>query len=101
MLRNLDIRVLLSKNGDARITEVRQMAIDSEGTECYIGLATMGSSEVKDLEVSDETGRVYANVGSWDVDQSRSWKEGKCGIEGIGVGEYDQNLRPHDFLGGK
>ena len=80
VLRNLDIRVLLSKNGDARITEVRQMAIDSEGTECYIGLATMGSSEVKDLEVSDETGRVYANIGSWDVDQSRSWKEGKCGI---------------------
>jgi len=80
VLRNLDIRVLLQKNGDARITEVRQMQIDSEGTECYIGLATMGDSQVKDLEVSDETGLVYTNIGSWDVERSRQWKEGKCGI---------------------
>ena len=80
VLHNLDIRVLLSKNGDARITETRQMAIDSEGTECYIGLANMGGSEVKDLEVSDETGRQFENIGSWDIDRSRSWKEGKCGI---------------------
>ena len=41
-LNNLDIRVVLSKNGDARITETRKMEIDSEGTECYIGLANIG-----------------------------------------------------------
>ena len=35
-LKDLDIRVVLSNNGDARITETRQMEIDSEGTECYI-----------------------------------------------------------------
>lgn len=79
-LSSLDIRVVLSHNGDARITETRRMSIDSEGTECYIGLGNMGGSEVRDLQVSDETGRVFENIGSWDIDRDRSWKEGKCGI---------------------
>ena len=79
-LEKLNIQVVLSHNGDARITETRIMDIDDEGTECYIGLANMGGSEVRDLEVSDETGLKYENIGSWDVDRSRSWKAGKCGI---------------------
>ena len=79
-LHDLDIRVVLSKNGDAHITETRQMTIDSEGTECYIGLGTPDGSEIRDLRVSDEIGREFENIGSWDIDRSRSWKEGKCGI---------------------
>ncbi len=79
-LENLNIRVMLSRNGDAHITETRRMIIDSEGTECYIGLGTPEGSEIYDLRVSDETGREFENVGSWDIDRSRSWKEGKCGI---------------------
>ena len=79
-LHDLNIRVVLSHNGDARVTETRQMSIDDEGTECYIGLGNMGGSEVRDLTVSDETGQQFDNVGEWDVDRSRGWKEGKCGI---------------------
>ena len=79
-LHRLDIRVVLSRNGDARITETRLMTIDSEGTECYIGMGTPDGSEIRDLTVSDETGYVFENVGAWDVDRSRSWKTGKCGI---------------------
>ena len=79
-LHSLDIRVVLSHNGDARITETRVMDIDDEGTECYIGLGNMGGSEVRDLEVSDENGTLFENIGKWDIDRSRSWKEGKCGI---------------------
>ena len=78
-LNNLDIKVVLSKNGDARITETREMYIDDEGTECYIGLANMGESLVKDLTVSDETGTRFINV-DWDVDETRDWKTYKCGI---------------------
>ena len=48
-LHDLDIRVVLYKNGDALITETRQMTIDSEGTECYIGLANMGPSQYSTL----------------------------------------------------
>ena len=79
-LQRLDIRVVLSRKVDARITETRQMSIDSEGTECYIGLGVFDGSEVRDLTVTDETGLQYENVGSWDIDRSRSWKAGKCGI---------------------
>ena len=79
-LHSLDIRVVLSHNGDAHITETRVMDIDSEGTECYIGLGNMGGSEVRDLKVSDENGLEFTNIGSWDVDRSRDWKAGKCGI---------------------
>ena len=79
-IHSLDIRVVLSRNGDAHITETRVMDIDSEGTECYIGLGNMGGSEVRDLQVSDENGLEFTNIGSWDVDRSRDWKAGKCGI---------------------
>ena len=79
-LHRLDIRVVLSHNGDARITETRQMSIDAEGTECYIGIGVPEGSEVQDLQVTDETGLAYENVGRWDIDQSRRWKAGKCGI---------------------
>ena len=79
-LFDLDIQVVLSKNGDARITETRKMYIDSEGTECYIGLANMGESQVRNLQVSDETGTEFENIGGWDIDRSRSWKTNKCGI---------------------
>lgn len=79
-LHSLDIRVVLSHNGDAHITETRVMDIDDEGTECYIGLGNMGGSEVRDLRVSDEDGNDFENIGDWDIDRSRSWKEYKCGI---------------------
>ena len=79
-LRDLNIQVVLNKNGDARITETRRMSIDSEGTECYIVISNLNGSEVSDLTVSDETGLTFTNTGSWDIDRSRSWKEGKCGI---------------------
>ena len=79
-LNNLNIRVVLGKNGDARITETRQMSIDSEGTECYIVIGNQNGNEVRDFIVSDETGRTFTNTGAWDIDRSRGWKEGKCGI---------------------
>ena len=79
-LHKLDIRVILSHNGDATISETRQMSIDSEGTECYIGKGLPDGCEVRDLRVTDETGLEFENVGEWDIDRSRSWKEGKCGI---------------------
>jgi len=78
-LHNLDIRVVLLHNGDARITETRVMTIDEQGTECYIGLGSMGRSEILDLSVSDETGTAFENV-AWDVNASRAEKAGKCGL---------------------
>ena len=79
-LHDLNILVVLSKNGDARITETRQMSIDSEGTECYIPIGNLNGSDIRDLQVTDETGQTFSNIGSWDINESRSWKAGKCGI---------------------
>lgn len=79
-LTDLNITVELADNGDARITERRVMSIDDEGTECYIVIGNLNGSEVKDLEVTDENGLQFSNIGEWDVERSRSWKAGKCGI---------------------
>lgn len=79
-LYNLDIRVVLSKNGDAHITETRRMLIDSEGTECYIVIGNLNGSELRDFKVVDETGTEYENVGRWDINQGRRWKTDRCGI---------------------
>ena len=80
-LRRLTIDVVLAENGDAHITEVRQMEIDDEeATECYIVLGNMNGSRVKDVSVSDQTGQEYDFIGSWNVDASRSQKAGKCGL---------------------
>ncbi len=79
-LNDLNIRVVLSSNGDARITETRQMHITSEGTECYIVIQNLNGQTISHLEVSDESGIHYNNIGEWDVDRSRSAKAGKCGI---------------------
>ena len=79
-LHDLDIRVVLSKDGDARITEIRRMTVDSEGTECYIPIGDTGRSMVTDLTVSDEQGKAYMPCEAWDVNWSREKKTGKCGI---------------------
>ena len=79
-LRDLNIQVVVEKNGDARITETRTMDIDSEGTECYIVIGNLNGCELRDFGVSDETGQTYEYLGSWDIDRSRGYKTNKCGI---------------------
>ena len=73
-LKDLTVYVSLQDNGDARITEVRDMEVDDTGTECYIVISNTNGSIVQDLEVSDETGTQYDTKGFWDVNGSRSAK---------------------------
>ncbi len=88
-LHDLDIRVVLSKNGDARITETRKMTIDDKGSECYIGLGNISPSTIKDFSVSDETNRQYKDIGTWDKDLDRPKKTGLCGIVKEDNGGYE------------
>lgn len=88
-LLDLSIRVVLATNGDARITETRQMEIDDEGTECYIVVGNLNGSELRDLTVTDETGTRYTNIGDWDIDRSRDFKAGKCGMAVSRNGGYE------------
>ena len=80
VLHDLDIRVVLQPNGDARITETRHMSIDSEGTECYIVLSNLNGSQLRGFSVTDETGLAYETQDPWDIDRSRDWKTNRCGI---------------------
>ncbi len=80
VLRHLQIDVILRDNGDADVREVRQMEIDSEGTECYIVIGNLNGSDIKDFSVIDETGKEYVNEGAWNVDRSRERKAGRCGM---------------------
>ena len=79
-LNDLQIQVVLAPNGDAVITETRYMDIDLEGTECYIVVGNLNGSEVRDLQVSDEKGNEFKNIGEWDVDRTRIEKSYQCGI---------------------
>jgi len=79
-LKDLDINVVLSDNGDARITEVRQMTIDLSNTECYISIGNLKGQRITDLEVSDEHGNKFENVGHWDTKKTRIEKSYKCGL---------------------
>lgn len=87
-LNDLDINVVLSDNGDARITEVRQMEITSKGTECYIPIGNLKSGNyIRDLVVTDETGTTYTTeTNDWDTDRSRAAKRNRCGIHHVGDG---------------
>ena len=85
-LNDLTIRVVLRSNGDAQITETRQMWIDSNGTECYISIGNLNGSELRDFKVTDETGLQYTYNESWDVNDDRDEKAGRCGIVDTGNG---------------
>lgn len=78
-IRDIDIDVVLSRDGSARITETWDISC-SDITEWYLVRSNLGDIKVKDLEVSDETGRRFTNEGGWDIDRSISQKAYRCGI---------------------
>lgn len=83
--KNLDISVVLSGDGSATITEVWHVSV-SEGTEWYLDRRNLGDMQILNLSVTDETGLVYENEGSWNVNRSLTQKAGKCGLAKTGTG---------------
>ena len=79
-ISNLDIRVEVEKDGSAWITQTWDAEAGNSGTEFYIPVGNLGPMTVSRLSVS-ENGQAFEGLGNkWDVDRSRSWKTGKCGI---------------------
>ena len=79
-IRDVDIRVQLEKDGSAWVTQVWTAEAGSSGTEFYIPVSNLGPMTIGELSVS-ENGVAFESQGDkWDVDRSRSWKTGKCGI---------------------
>jgi hypothetical protein len=78
-IRDLDIRVELSQDGSARITQVWDVTVVS-GTEWYVPVQNLGKMTVRDLSVS-ENGQPFIDEGRhWNVDRSIEEKAGRCGI---------------------
>lgn len=96
---DIDVNVVLSENGDARVTQVwRGSFYDS--TENYIVIGNLNGIEIEDFTVSDEAG-AYDRLSFWDIDASRSEKKGKYGIversDGgfelcWGIGDYGERV---------
>ena len=99
-IRDIDISVKLDTLGTAYIVE-RWDVVVASGTEWYLVRENLGDIQIRNLSVFDESGAVYRNEGSWDVDRSISQKAGKCGLHKTsrgyeicwGVGSYG----PHTF----
>lgn len=76
---SIDIDVLLSEDGSALVREVWDVEI-YYGTEWYLERANLGDIRISGLQVSDETGLTYDNIGEWDINRSMIGKAGRCGI---------------------
>ena len=79
-VRDLDINVAVNQDGSAVVTQRWTMRVDSENTEWYIPVENLGSMTIGSLSVTDNGVPMQSLGDKWDVDRSRSWKTGKCGI---------------------
>ncbi|MGM9788007.1 MAG: DUF2207 family protein [Candidatus Cryptobacteroides sp.] len=78
-IRQIKLDVELMEDGSAKVQEFWDVCVAS-GTEWYLVRDNLADIVIDDLQVSDETGLVFNNIGEWDVDRSLEWKKGKCGI---------------------
>ncbi len=80
-LKHLDITVQLYANGDAFVTEKRDMHITDEGTELYIPIGNLNGRTISRLSVCDDRSDApYTCVPEWDIRWSRSEKARHAGV---------------------
>ena len=78
-IRDIDVRVVVAKDGSARITQIWDVSVN-RGTEWYVPVENLGRMSISDFTVS-ENGQTFVNEGrSWNVDRSLAEKAGRCGI---------------------
>ena len=78
-LKEVDLIVRLNQDGSADVTERRRALMGDQGTEGFITFNNMGDIGVTNLEVRDESDRVFELEEQWDVNRSREEKAGRCG----------------------
>jgi len=79
-VKDLDISVAVNKDGSAVVTQRWSMFVGSENTEWYLPIENLGPMTIGSLSVKDNGVPMQSLGDGWDVDRSRSWKTGKCGI---------------------
>ena len=78
-VNSIDINCQIDQNGTATFVEKWDMDV-SEGTEGYKIFNGMSDQPLKLIGVTDDRGKTYTNIGSWDSDISKEYKTNKCGL---------------------
>ena len=94
-VKKMTINCVIDQSGTATFTEVWDMYA-YQGTEVYKQFDNMHDQKLTLVSVTDNKNVTYKNVGTWNVDQSRSYKKNKCGLIDdngdyqlcFGVGDY-------------
>lgn len=77
-IRDVDIKVRLTDDGTALITERWDVTVN-DGTEWYLVRENLDDITISGLSVS-ENGREFINEGEWNIERPLEQKAGKCGI---------------------
>ena len=78
-IRDIDIRVVVAKDGSATVTTDWDVTVTS-GTEWYIPVGNLGPMKVTSLKVS-ENGKTFVDEGfNWDSGRSLEQKKGRSGL---------------------
>ena len=78
-VNSIDINCQIDHNGTATFVEKWDMDV-SEGTEGYKIFNGMSDQPLKLIGVTDDRGKTYTNIGSWNSDLSKEYKTNKCGL---------------------
>lgn len=84
-INKIDMDVYINSNGDASIKEVWDATL-YEGTEGYRPYTDMGTSIISDFSVTDDTGKIYEFLDSWNTRASFDGKAYKNGFNNISNG---------------
>ena len=78
-IRDMDIRVVVAKDGSATVTTDWDVTVTS-GTEWYIPVGNLGPMKVTSLKVSED-GKTFVDEGfNWDSGRSLEQKKGRSGL---------------------
>ena len=78
-VNNIGITCQIDQNGTATFVEKWDMDV-SEGTEGYKIFNGMSDQPLKLIGVTDDRGKTYTNIGSWNSDLTKEYKTNKCGL---------------------
>jgi len=81
----IEMDVYIDSNGNAKITEVWDAYL-SQGTEGYRPYTNLGNSTISNFSVSDDSGRTYESLSSWNVNANFDNKAYKNGLHYISGG---------------
>lgn len=81
----IEMDVYIDSYGNAKITEVWDAYL-SQGTEGYRPYTNLGNSSISNFSVSDDSGRTYESLPSWNVNANFDNKAYKSGLHYISGG---------------